>query len=347
MNQNIYSEKQSAIILQVIILLIGGFLIYAMWPYQAGIVGALILYAIVKNWYMSNVKKKKRNKMLYISGILLVSFVIIIIPILTFSIMLANKIIYYTGNYEELVQLAREVQTMLPIEIFTPDVVKNFLQTGGQFVSSLFSSLVDEASHIVINISMMYVLLFFMLYKQDEFHAALYRYVPLAKSDIDRLRDQFRLSVDAYVTGQGIISLIQAFLLGVGFWLFGYPDALFWGLVGFFFSFIPVVGTPIIWIPAGLLGIISENDYNGWGMLIWGSFLVTNIDNVLRFVLAKKMGDIPPLITILGVLIGIPYFGLMGLIVGPLIIIYFLILIDIYVKNKPHLRTDLSNEFEE
>jgi predicted PurR-regulated permease PerM len=55
-------------------------------------------------------------------------------------------------------------------------------------------------------------------------------------------------------------------------------------------------------------------------------------------VLAKRFGDVPPLITILGVLIGIPFFGLMGLVLGPLILIYFLILVDIYVKNSKHLK---------
>jgi len=347
MKTNIYSQKQSALILQIVILLLGCFIIYALWPFQAGFVGALIMYAVFKNWFIKNVRVKGRNKMVYIVAILLVSFVIIILPILTFSIMLADKILYYSNNYDELLHLAKTIQSILPIEILTPDVVKNFLQSGGQFISSLFSSLIDQASGIIINISMMYVLLFFMLYKQEEFHMAMYRYIPLAKEDIDRLRDEFRTSIDAYVTGQGIISLIQAFLLGFGFWLFDYPDAVFWGLVGFFLSFIPVVGTPLIWVPAGLLGILTENDYNGWGLMIWGALLVTNIDNVLRFVLAKKMGNVPPLITILGVLIGIPFFGLMGLIIGPLILIYFLILVDIYVKNSPSGNRVFTNQFEE
>lgn len=347
MKKNIYSEKQSALILQIVILILGCFILYALWPFQAGFVGALIMYAVFKNWFIENVREKGRSKTLYILTILLISFVVIILPILTFSIMLANKFLYYTNNHEELVHLAKALQSMLPIEILTPDVVKNFLQSGGQFISSLFSSLIDQASGIIINISMMYVLLFFMLYKQDEFHQAMYRYIPLAKEDIDRLRDEFRTSIDAYVTGQGIISLIQATLLGFGFWLFDYPDAIFWGLVGFFLSFIPVVGTPLIWIPAGLLGIFSENDYNGWGLMIWGALLVTNIDNVLRFILAKKMGDVPPLITILGVLIGIPFFGLMGLIIGPLILIYFLILVDIYVKNSESGNRGYSKQFDE
>lgn len=339
MNQNIYSDRQSAIILQVVILLMGGFIVYALWPYQAGFVGALIVYAIFKKWFVKNVQERGRKKMLYIISIMLISFVVIIIPVLTLLYMIADKIYYYTNNYGELVLLVKQIQASLPIEVLTPDVVNNVLKSGAEFISSLFSSLLNQATDIAINITMMYVILFFMLHKQQEFHHAMYKYIPLEKEEIDRMRDEFRTAIDAFITGQGIISLVQGTALGIGFWIFGYPDALFWGLAGFFLSFIPVVGTPLIWVPAGLLGIISENDYNGWGLIIWGALLVTNIDNVLRFMLAKQFGDIPPLITILGVLIGIPFFGLMGLVLGPLILIYFLILVDIYVKNAKHLKS--------
>jgi predicted PurR-regulated permease PerM len=104
-------------------------------------------------------------------------------------------------------------------------------------------------------------------------------------------------------------------------------------VVSFFLSFIPVLGTPLVWVPAGVILIAQEQMGKGIGILLFGAILVVNIDNVLRFALAKKLGDIHPLLTIVGIVLGVPVFGIVGIFIGPLIIVYFMLLVQVYLKE--------------
>jgi len=90
------------------------------------------------------------------------------------------------------------------------------------------------------------------------------------------------------------------------------------------------LGPPVVFVPAAILQIANGNNFAGWAMLIFGFVVVINIDNVLRFIIAKKVGNIHPIITVIGVIIGIPLFGILGLVFGPLLLSYFILLVKIY-----------------
>jgi predicted PurR-regulated permease PerM len=132
------------------------------------------------------------------------------------------------------------------------------------------------------------------------------------------------------IIGQGLIGLSQGIIVALGFLIFGIPDPLFWGIVSIFVCFLPVVGAPIIFVPAAIIELSSGNHVAGYGMLIWGGVLVTLVDNFLRQFISKKIADTHPLITIIGVIIGIPLFGLIGLVIGPFLISFFFLLIKMY-----------------
>jgi predicted PurR-regulated permease PerM len=136
------------------------------------------------------------------------------------------------------------------------------------------------------------------------------------------------------VLGQGLICLVQAISLGIGFLVFGLPDPFFWATITFFISFLPVIGAPIVFVPAGLISLAYGDTTSGYGILIWGFVLVTNIDNLLRYFISKYFADTHPLITIIGVIAGIPVFGILGLVFGPLLISWFLLLLKIIFKVK-------------
>jgi predicted PurR-regulated permease PerM len=116
--------------------------------------------------------------------------------------------------------------------------------------------------------------------------------------------------------------------------IFDLEDPLFWGTITFFVSFLPVVGAPIVFVPAGLIALAYGDSFAGYGIMIYGFVLVTNIDNVLRYFISRYFADTHPLITILGVIVGIPVFGLLGLVFGPLLISWFLLLTKILIKSS-------------
>jgi predicted PurR-regulated permease PerM len=91
-----------------------------------------------------------------------------------------------------------------------------------------------------------------------------------------------------------------------------------------------VVGTAIVWVPVMGYLFVIHHTWQASFMLGWGLLILGTTDNIVRFVLAKKMADVHPIITVLGVIMGLKYFGLTGLVFGPVLISYFIILLKIY-----------------
>ena len=104
--------------------------------------------------------------------------------------------------------------------------------------------------------------------------------------------------------------------------------------MGFFLAFIPILGTPLVWGPAGLIQLSQGNTSQGIGILIVGVVVIVNIDNLLRIMLAKRMGDIHPLVTLAGIVLGVPIFGILGLVIGPLLLSYFIVLIHVFEREN-------------
>jgi Predicted permease len=102
-------------------------------------------------------------------------------------------------------------------------------------------------------------------------------------------------------------------------------------------AFVPLLGPPLIFVPAAIYAFTQGDNFAAIGLLVYGFVVVINIDNILRLIIAKKVGDIHPIITVVGVIIGIPLFGVMGLVYGPLLLSYFLITVRIYEANKKQL----------
>jgi len=100
-----------------------------------------------------------------------------------------------------------------------------------------------------------------------------------------------------------------------------------------FASVIPIVGTGLVWVPAGIYMLVIGQTWQGIFILIWGGVVLSSMDNVVRFLLAKRMADVHPIVTVLGVILGLHYFGITGLIFGPLLISYFIILLRIYYQE--------------
>jgi predicted PurR-regulated permease PerM len=149
-----------------------------------------------------------------------------------------------------------------------------------------------------------------------------------------KFAEELRNSTYSNVLGQGLIAVVQGALLANGFWLAGIPDPLFWGVIGAFISFLPVVGAPTLTIPAAAILYAQGHPAKGVILLLYGVLFIGNIDNVLRMMINKRVSNTHPIITVIGVFIGLPLFGILGLVFGPLLFSYFLLLIEIYETNR-------------
>lgn len=331
--RNLYTAKQREIFLISSILLLFIFICYGLRHYLSAIFGSIILYLLFLPLYRILVNKRKWNPSFTSLLFIFISFILIVLPFLFLSVLLTEKILYYTSHFEEILVLIQPIERFTGIQLNDRATITSIATNLGAFMSKLFPSLVESALDLFIILGLMYFVMYYLLIKNKEMHEKVHTYLPFAPHTIDALIEELKASINANVLGLGIISLVQAALVGLGFWFFGLPDPLFWGLISFFAAFIPVLGTPMVWGPGGGYLIATGSTGAGIGLLIYGSILVMNIDNILRLYIAKKMGDTHPLITIIGVVLGVPMFGILGLVLGPLTISYLLMLVGAYEQE--------------
>jgi predicted PurR-regulated permease PerM len=293
----------------------------------------VILYILFLPFYRRLTEKKKWNRGMVSILMITLSFVLIVLPFLFLSVLLTDKILYYTSHYQEILNIVIRLEEFTGLRLNDKATITSIATNLGSFLSNLFPSLVTGALDVFIILGLMYFVMYYLQLHNRALSAMAYKYLPFSEHTILKLTEELKASVSANVLGLGIISLVQAFLVGLGFYFFGIQDAFFWGLISFFAAFIPVLGTPLVWGPGGIFLITTGETGKGIGLLIYGAVLVMNIDNILRLYIAKRIGDTHPLITIIGVVLGVPLFGILGLVIGPLMISYLLLLVKVYDKE--------------
>jgi predicted PurR-regulated permease PerM len=341
---NIYSRRQRNILHLIIILAIGLVIFLGLYNYLASMITSMILYVLFLKPFRYWTQKHNGSPIIAAIAIIIFSFVIIILPFLVLSILLTNKILYYSANPEDIVAVVFKLEQYFEIDFKSKEIIRDLVQKGGTLAANLFPSVVSSTLEMIIAITLMYFILFFTFTNEKAFMMTLKRYLPFDEETNQGLGDALKKSVSANVVGQSLISLVQAALVSIGFLIFGFKDVWFWGIVSFFCAFIPVLGTPLVWFPAGIIALTQGNSFSGFGILIYGGVLVMNIDNVLRMFIGKKMGDIHPLITVVGVIFGVPIFGIIGLVIGPLLISYFLLLVDSYHRRYGNMMSPNTSE---
>jgi predicted PurR-regulated permease PerM len=335
MEKSIYDIEERKRIILFLSIALGGFLFYAMRGMFSAFLGAIVLYTIFRplfDWFTEKAGFKTWITSLII---LLLSFVIIVFPFSLIIIMIFGKANdFVQNNQQDIITYFNQIRDYLGIEVNDPQLVEKGISFVQNVLIGKVTGAVNEVFSIFFTLTIMYFVLYFMIVNYKSFEATLLRFMPFEPKISRLFASELTNTTNANVLGQGFIAMIQGALVMLGFVIFKFPDPLFWGVISMFLSFLPVVGAPIVFVPAALIALSQGNNFGGYGMLLWGFGLVTNIDNVLRFMIAKRFANTHPLITILGVIIGFPIFGILGLVFGPLLISYFLILVKIYEKRR-------------
>ncbi|HTF80411.1 MAG TPA: AI-2E family transporter, partial [Cytophagales bacterium] len=308
-----------------------------------GIMGSVIFYSMFRSWQIYLTERRHWGPSWAALVIIIFSFIVLVLPFITLTWMVYSKIIYLQAHPDE-VNMYRD-QLWNFVRPYTD--VKNpneFIQPLQSKIFTLFTDALSSVTNVMLQLAMLYFFLFFMLRGHEEFEHVVFKYLPFKEKNVVKLGTEMLNITYSNLLGQSFICLIQGILISIGFYIFGLDDPLFWGTVCFFLSFLPVIGSPLVFVPAGVLQIASGHTFNGVGIMLWGFILVTNIDNVIRFYLAKRIGDVHPLITVVGVVIGLNAFGILGLVYGPLFISYFLLLIKIYEEQTKGKAVSINSE---
>jgi predicted PurR-regulated permease PerM len=203
----------------------------------------------------------------------------------------------------------------------TFDAVVNGLALNVKdYVVSSVPNIINGFARIVLGLFVMFFLLFFAFRDGGEWITAAKRAVPLEAEYKRLLFDQVKNVTRGVLYGQFLTAVIQGTLGGLMFAAFGLPNPVFWGAIMIVLSFIPFLGTPIVWLPAGIIELMSGHYVVGVGVLVVGTLIVMNIDNVLKPRLIGGRARLSTPTVLLGVLGGLALFGFIGLVLGPLIL---------------------------
>lgn len=164
--------------------------------------------------------------------------------------------------------------------------------------------------------------------------------LPLEKAQSHEIFKRMRDVISASVYGVVVIATVQGALGGLMFWILGLPSALVWGVVMIFMSMIPVLGSFVVWVPAAIF--LAATGYWGKAAILtaWGALVIGSIDNILRPKLVGGKTKLHELLIFFSVLGGLQVFGVLGLVVGPVIVAVTLALMDVFSEmGRPSTET--------
>ena len=311
-----------------LIFMLGLGLLYTLWPFSTGLIGAPVLYimfAPIYRWLISHrLKPGAAAGLVVLLGILL-----ILGPGLSFLGVVANEAQEMASGVIRSPLLSR----LRELRIGPYDVGAQIESFGSSLVSWVGTSavgLIGTATRLGIQLTIAFFGLFYLLQAPDAAWRQVRPFIPFSGRNAEIMRKRFGDVTISTLIGTGLTASIQGLLVGLAFWITGIPNALFWGVVTVIVAILPVVGSALVWGP-GVLHLALDGRYGmAIGLAIWGVVMVGNIDNVIRPIVFRRWAQIHPFITIIGAFAGIQYFGLLGLLIGPLAISYFFELIRMY-----------------
>ncbi|MEP0212370.1 MAG: AI-2E family transporter [Cellulophaga sp.] len=316
----------------MLIVLMGGLIFKEILPYLSGVLGAITIYVILKKPMQKLVNKGWLPNIAAIF-LMILSFLCIMIPIAGLGLMMGTKIKYAVDNSQKVIDASKE-QLQRAESYFNIDMGTD-IDTSSitSWLSDNLQNFAGGTFNMIISITIMYFILFFMLTNRSKLKESLFEYIPIKDKNLKTIGKETSANVKANALGIPLVAIGQGIVGLIGFLIFDIEDPFFWAAVVTIGSMIPFVGSALGTIPVFILALSNGDTFQAWGILIYGLVAIGATDNVFRLFILKRLDDVHPLITLVGVLVGVPLFGFIGLIFGPLLVSLFLILVRIY-KNQ-------------
>lgn len=199
---------------------------------------------------------------------------------------------------------------------------------------SQFTSILVNLPSFLLQFAVFLFTFYFTIRDADELKEYLSTLSPFSKTTGNKFLKEFRGITDAIVFGQIFIGIAQGLAVGAGLFILGVPKALILTFVASIVSMIPILGSWIVWLPVGIFLLVSGQTFSGIFFLLYGVLFVSAIDNVVRSYILSKQSNLPIAISIIGTIGGLYFFGITGLLLGPLVLAYVIIIIEFYRKGK-------------
>ncbi|HEY9479251.1 MAG TPA: AI-2E family transporter [Gemmatimonadaceae bacterium] len=315
---------------QILIVVLGALVAYAIAPYASGLLGAAILYVIGAPVHRRLTRLVGAHAAAAIVLILLA--VVIILP----GAWLLNLVIVQAPIILRNVQESTFLSRLSALRIEGVDLGAQIASASGALVSWLSGHAIGffgSATRSVLNLVIAFFALYYLLISASTAWRWVAAFLPFSNGSNELLRQRFTSITEAMLLGTALTAVLQGALIGFAFWIVGLPTPVFWGVITAFASILPVLGSALVWLPGVVVLLVQQRFGAAIALLVIGGLLASNLDNVVRPVVYRRVSDVHPLTTLVGAFAGVSLFGLVGLLLGPLAITYFFELIDIYEQE--------------
>lgn len=322
------STPRDRALLLILVLAVG--IAVILFPFISGLFGAAVLFVIFVNPYQRLVRVMKPG--LAASITLLAALLIVALP-LTW---LAGIAIAQAPDSVQSLQGSPLYARLEHWRIGDYDVGAEVAKASGSIISWISTrafEFVGSATSAVLNLVIAFFGLYYLLRNGDTMWEVVRGYIPFSPRTADALKDRFFNVTQAMLLGTVLIAAIQGSLIGAAFGVVNLSNPLFWGTVTAFASILPLFGSGIVWLPATIV-LLARGEYgHAVVMLVAGAGIASNIDNLIRPLVYRRVSNIHPMITLVGAFAGVKYVGLTGILLGPLAIAYLFELLSFYAQE--------------
>lgn len=318
------------ITLYILTAFLGIVLIWQLSYFIPGFLLAITLYILMRKSFFNLTEERKVKKTLAALMLIFMAIAILALPIWLVIQILIPKITYVAQNSGELIHkatvIADQVQRKFPQIKVNNQQIQQAVQRSLAYIPGIFGT----TAAILANLATAFFVVYFMLKGGKDMEQKLIDVLPLKEDNKLSIWIETKNMIVSNAIGIPLLAICQGIIAVLGYWIFNVEGYVIWGMVTGFCSLLPVIGTMIVWIPIVIYLFAMGDTGNAIGLLLFSAIVISNIDNVLRFTIMRKLGDVHPLITVFGVIVGLQLFGFIGLIFGPLFISYFILMIKIY-----------------
>jgi predicted PurR-regulated permease PerM len=322
-------EKVRQFFFIVLLSVLGIVLFIYLKSFIPSLLGAITFYVLMRR-YMKQMLVRKWKPASAALLLMLVSFIIIMLPVFILVNTVSSKVGYVISHATEItastIEFLKGVELRIGYHFMNAETIQNL---SGLALSNL-PLLLGATVNSIVALVIMYFLLYFLLTNGNFIEDWLNDVLPLRKDNLVRVKHQMNQMVISNAVGIPLIALMQGIAGLILYLILGIREPLLWFALTAFSSMIPLIGSALAYIPLSIMQFADGHNTKGLIIILYGLAVIGTIDNVFRLWLQKRIGNVHPLITIFGVFVGVPLFGFLGLIFGPLFISLFILLMRIY-----------------
>jgi predicted PurR-regulated permease PerM len=318
------SKRRAASVLITVLAIL---LVLALLPYASGLFAGPVLYVL---WLPLHQRMARRIPARLSAAIILgLTLLLVVLP----GFGLVTLLIAETQAAVNSVLTGPLLERLEALHVGPIALGPALAQAGNTFFQWLGSNafaMIGTATRFVLGLLFTLVGLYYLLLNPGTAWQAVAPFIPVTADRAAALRERFHDVTWSTVVGTGLNALVQGTMVGGALAIADVSNAVFWGTVTAVLSILPLVGSGLVWGPAALSLILEGRAGAGIALIAWGLVAVANIDNILRPWVYRRFAHVHPMITLVGAVMGVEYFGLVGLVLGPLAIQYFFELIRMF-----------------